>query len=292
MIEVSVIIVNYNTKYLLRECLESIYRHTAHVSFEIIVVDNASKDGSQRYITTLHPHLKWINSPTNIGFGRANNLGAEHAEGQYLFLLNSDTLLLNNAIKHLHDYMQSHAHEPLGAIGAWLTDAQGSPNSSYGDFPTPRSELRYIASTLRPHPKPHAPTEMDVDYICGADIFMRRELFARLSGFDPHIFMYYEETELQWRMAKMGYIRRLIPTPQIIHLEGGSFTNRGLSYSRFMMSQRSFNYYIDKCYSGVKWIVFRAVVIVVRLSIFRQRWSLAERLRAYWLVIEGSCEVR
>ena len=90
--DVSIIIVNYNTRQLLADCLASIFKETSGFSYEVIIVDNASRDGSQDFICQLYPQVIWINSGKNLGFGRANNLGAKVAKGEYLFLLNSDTV--------------------------------------------------------------------------------------------------------------------------------------------------------------------------------------------------------
>lgn len=128
MMNVSIIIVNYNTKVLLGQCLESVFEMTRDIAFEVLVVDNASSDGSEEYITSKFADVVWINSGGNLGFGRANNLGAEHAKGEYLFLLNSDTILKNNAVKIFYDYMQSHKDERIGALGAWLYDDMGGIN--------------------------------------------------------------------------------------------------------------------------------------------------------------------
>ena len=101
---VSIIIVNYNTKQLTLNCLKSIYEYTKDIDFEIIVVDNASSDGSVEAIRESFPIVNVIGSNENLGFGRANNLGAKYAQGKYLFLLNSDTLLIENSIKKLYDF--------------------------------------------------------------------------------------------------------------------------------------------------------------------------------------------
>ena len=101
---VSIIIINYNTKLLTLDCLKSIYQHTKDIDFEVIVVDNASSDGSAEAIRESFPIVKVIEPNENLGFGRANNLGAKYAKGEYLFLLNSDTLLIENSIKKLYDF--------------------------------------------------------------------------------------------------------------------------------------------------------------------------------------------
>lgn len=287
MMEVSIIIINYNTKRMLADCLSSVYNNTQGIEFEVIVVDNASTDGSEQYIRSLFPQVKWINSGGNIGFGRANNLGAKYAMGKYLFLLNSDTLLLNNALKAFYSYAESHKDENLGVLGCWLCDNEGKPNNSFGEFPTPNSEIRYLLGKIGIKKQCNIEEGFDVDYIIGADMFIRRNVFEKFSGFDPNFFMYYEETDLQYRMAQKGYVRRIIDTPHIVHLEGGSFSEEGLTFNRFMMAQRSYNYYLRKHFHGFKYIYFKGILSLIRLTLFiTPNWSLKDKSTAYSLVLK------
>ncbi len=287
-IDVSIIIVNYNTKQLLANCIQSIYGQTDKIYYEVIVVDNASSDGSEEYIRLQFPNVIWINSRENIGFGRANNLGVSQATGKYLFLLNSDTILKNNAILMFYQYMESYAKiDKIGAIGCWLLDNGDNLNFSCGEFPTPRSEFSYIWKKIVKR-KPMALATKDVDFITGADLFLPKDVFRKMGGFDSNIFMYYEETDLQYRMTKSNLKRRIIMGPQIVHLEGGSFIKKGLSFNRFMMSQTSFNYYIRKHYSGFAYYWFRVSLITIRLLLFiTTDWSIKEKLKAYMLVLKG-----
>ena len=287
MDDVSVIIVNYNTRELLADCIESIYHHTHGVDYEIIVVDNSSTDDSEGYIKSRFTTVKWINSGGNIGFGRANNLGAKSARGKYLFLLNSDTVLKNNAIWIFYDYMERYAlKDRVGAIGSILLDINGNPNLSYGRFPSPKSEIAYLRSKLLGETKQGITNNMDVDYITGADLFMSRDLFVSLMGFDSRFFMYYEETDLQYRMMQKGWKRRIICGLEIIHLEGGSFQKVGLTPTRFEMAQLSYNYYINKHFSGIKFVLFRISIMLIRLTLFFNKgWKFEDKLKAYWLVI-------
>lgn len=287
MKDVSVIIVNYNTCKLLSDCIASIYRHTENVEMEIIVVDNASTDGSEEYIKNKFASVKWINSGGNLGFGKANNLGARYADGKYLFLLNSDTILKNNAIWLFYDYMEKHAKaDKIGALGCMLLDSHGNPNLSYGNFPSPKSEVAYLMGKILNKKKQAITGGIDVDSITGADLFMPRDIFMHLHGFDPHFFMYYEETDLQYRMQQMGWIRRVISGPQIVHLEGGSFQKTGLAPKRFAMSQISYNYYIRKHFRGIQYACFRLSLIVIRLTLFFNKgWNFKEKLHSYMLVV-------
>jgi hypothetical protein len=185
--------------------------------------------------------------------------------------------------------MEEHGEaDRLGAIGGFLWDCDSQLGLSFVDFPSAKFELfrlwrKYVKRKPIPTTEP-----LNVDSIIGADLFIPRNVFNALNGFDPQYFMYYEETDLQFRMAQKGWKRRLIPGPNIVHLEGGSFAHKGLTYNRFVMSQRSCNYYVRKNYHGWQWFSFRAALLVVRLiPFFTAHWTLKERLHAYGMVIKG-----
>lgn len=286
--DVSIIIVNYNTKQLLADCLATVFEKTKDVAFEVIVVDNASTDGSEEYIKEHYPCVKWINSGENLGFGRANNLGAKYASGKYLFLLNSDTLLLNNAIRIFFDYAESHQHEGIGTLGSWLLDKNEKPNNSFGFFPCPKNEIGYLLGKYQLPSLSDITEEKEVDYITGADLFIEKRLFDKLDGFDKNIFMYYEETDLQYRLAQRGLSRKIIPGPRIIHLEGGSFENKGLSLKRFLMAQTSYNYYLRKNFHGLNYFFNHVMLCLIRLTLFiTTKWTVSEKIKAYYLVLSG-----
>lgn len=292
--QISVIIVNYNTERLLTDCIRSIHQESHGISYEIIVVDNASTDCSISMLAENFPEVKVVASAVNLGFGKANNRGVEEAKGKYLFFLNSDTLLKNNAIRLFFEFMENCPMKSIGVAGSWLLDAKGRPNSSSGVFPTIRSELNYVFSQLgKKKSKTDIPDRGDppteVDYVIGADLFMEKKVFEELGGFDPYFFMYYEESDLQRRMCDKGLKRVLIEGPRIVHLEGGSFSNKGLTLSRFMMAQTSFNYYIRKYYRGVPYCFFRIVLVVLRLALFfTTDWTFKEKCKAYKLVLKKS----
>lgn len=286
--DVSIIIVNYNTKQLLANCLTTVFEKTKGVTFEVIVVDNASTDGSEEYIKERYPSVKWINSGENLGFGKANNLGAKSATGKYLFLLNSDTLLLNNAIRIFFDYAESHQHEGIGTLGSWLLDKNEKPNNSFGFFPCAKNEICYLLGKYQLPSLSDITEEKEVDYITGADLFIEKRVFDKLDGFDKNLFMYYEETDLQYRLALQSLSRKVIPGPRIIHLEGGSFENKGLSLKRFLMAQTSYNYYLKKNFHGLKYYYNRIILCIIRMTIFiTTDWTISEKLKAYKLVISS-----
>lgn len=215
---VSIIIVNYRTPVLTQACVDSIYSHTKSVDFEVIVVDNYSGDDSVEQLEK-DKRIKLIKSSTNGGFGYGNNLGMKIAQGKYFFLLNSDTLLVNNAIKEFYDYAES--HDPKTLYGCYLIGDDGTYRGSFHYFPA-----LTISSFLRRlfHKQDYTPdyTDREVECICGADMFIPRSAIEECGGFDENIFLYGEEGELQLRMAKAGYKRMLLSSPKIIHLEGKS----------------------------------------------------------------------
>ena len=236
---VSIIIINYNTKLLTLDCLKSIYQHTKDIDFEVIVVDNASSDGSAEAIRESFPIVKVIEPNENLGFGRANNLGAKYAKGEYLFLLNSDTLLIENSIKKLYDfYIENEEKLHIGVLGCTLVDKDLDLIHSGGDFPTiwryifdnPLRVLNKIFKTNKSTFKKFSynDTLTKVDMVTGADMFLSKKKFDKVGGFDERFFLYYEETDMEYKLMKLGYSHYITNITKIIHLEEGS-----MSYSNW-----------------------------------------------------------
>lgn len=220
--DVSVIIVNYNTKLLTANCIDSIYEHTQGLSFEVILVDNASEDGSKDLFQN-DDRIIYLYSPENLGFGKANNRGYSIAKGNYVFLLNPDTLLLNNAIKYFYDSMES-LPDTIACLGTMLQDENGNKASSYGAFITLGQLFKKIGRKVFPFLKSHETIHYPfcVPVIIGADLFIRRSVIEKEGFFDPRFFMYHEENDLQRRFFLSGYRSLLIEGPKIVHLEGKS----------------------------------------------------------------------
>lgn len=285
---VSIIIVNYNTRQLLLDCLESVIAHTRGCSYEIIVADNGSSDGSLEAVREAFPEVVALDLGSNIGFGRANNAAAKHVGGDYLFLLNSDTLLHDDAVTRLWEYASSHPE--AGVVGGCLTDASGAPAMSFGRFPGVAAEIGYLLTRVkgRAFGIPQSREPFEVDFVTGADMMIPRSLYEEMGGFDENIFLYYEETDLQKRIALRGLRRVILPEVGIVHLEGASFGSKGLIYKRFCNSQRSYNYYVRKHFRGPAYLGMRLFLCILRITVlFRSSWTLRERLSAYGLVIKG-----
>lgn len=233
--DVSVIIVNYNTKQLIRNCINSIINETKEIQYEIIVSDNGSTDGSLEMIRSEFPDVILQDNKNNLGFGAANNKGLKLAKGKYIFYLNSDTVILNNAIKIFFDYFENNNVESnIGALGCNLLDKDLKTNLSFGIFPTVKQYYKNIVRQFASeYIKPlisiftrkktffngFKEKYGDVDFITGADLFLKNDSNAL---FDERFFMYYEETDLQNRMKTLGLRRIIIEGPKILHYWGGS----------------------------------------------------------------------
>ncbi len=233
--DISVIIISFNTIELTRNCLKSVYDKTIDVDFEVIVVDNNSHDNSIKMIETEFPKVKIVSNTENLGFGKANNQGIEKSNGKYVFLLNSDTILINNAIKILYDFMEKEANKDVACCGGALYNNDMTNQISYGRFPTIKSLLYYYTfSKIYPETYKNKyfmagilinDLPLIVDYVTGADMLIRKSVLNKTGNFDKVFFLYFEETELCSRFIKNGYKNMIYPEAKIIHLCGQSPLN-------------------------------------------------------------------
>lgn len=244
--EVSIIIVNYNTYALTSACVQSIIDYTNGLSYEIIVVDNASTDGSKEKFEN-DTRIRYIYSEKNGGFGYGNNIGIVVAKGDYLFLLNSDTLLLNNAIGEFFKYAK--LHNPKTIYGCYLQGHDGSYRNSFFFFPA-FTIKDFFKRIVKSHNYQPDYTNREVECICGADMFIPRQAIEEAGMFDDNIFLYGEEGELQYRMMKKGYRRMLINSPKIVHLEGESSGNT----ARYKYGMKSHMYILKKYMNPITYL--------------------------------------
>lgn len=234
--DVSVIIVNYNTSTLVAECVKSILTHTQELLYEVIVVDNNSEPDFQQQIVSALPngqpsHLQFLRLQENIGFGRANNEGLKLAAGRNIFFLNPDTVLLNNAIKILSDFLDR--HPGAGACGGNLYDENLMPAFSLRRMlPGILWEFNELTNTLpqkilygKNNYFNHSSKDIEVGFISGADLMVKREVLQKTGAFSPDFFLYYEETDLCSRIKKAGWKIYNVPQAKVQHLEGQSTNN-------------------------------------------------------------------
>lgn len=227
--DVSIIIVNFNTVNLLIEAIDSIKRKSTGFSYEIIVVDNNSTDNSQQILfERFYSKIIYLPLPENIGFGKANNEGIKIAKGRNIFFLNPDTQLINNAIKILLDFIDIQPN--VGIVGGNLYSLLDKQNYSYcrplpGILTDELSLLTFgLSRKFIKHPYHNATLKpCYVGGISGADLMIRRSVLDEVGNFDPQFFMYYEDTDLNWRVKQAGYKVINVPSAKIMHLDSQSF---------------------------------------------------------------------
>jgi glycosyltransferase family 2 len=252
--DVSIILVNYKTERLLLAAIESVIEKSQGFFYEIIVADNHSGDDSGRIIAqkTWPVQITYIPLDDNLGFGRANNEGIRVATGRYIFLLNTDTLLINNAVQIMVEYMDS--HPSVGICGGNLYDQQMRPVHSFARMPSIFDEICELSLGIIPTITEgknrgfnHTDRPRRVGYITGADMMIRRTALNTAGWFDPDFFMYYEEVELTGRIKKLGYQVVSIPQAKIIHYESLS---SGSSENKIRMRMKSRRIYFDKVHGA------------------------------------------
>ena len=277
----SIVIVSYNTKSILLDCLESLYVSLEYTGLlnksEIIIVDNASTDGTTSKIQSKYPKIVLIQNKENAGFGQANNQGIKKAKGIYTLLLNSDTKLFKDTIKKsLLEIESTH----IDVLGPKLLNKDGTIQQSAGYFPTPIRVIFWMffldsLSIIKDFIKPYHVKESsfyenkhDVDWVTGAYFLAKREVFEN-TLFDPHVFMYVEEVELCYRIKKNA--KQIIYSPKVslIHFKGGS-SDKGVD-AGIIEELNGIKYYYKTHYGWFAYNTIRLILFsgaLLRLLIF------------------------
>lgn len=243
MPELSIIIVNYNVKEHLGNCISSIIDASQGISTEIIVVDNNSYDGSAEYIQqkfTGLGNLKIIENESNFGFAKANNIGVQHAKGDYLLILNPDTILQEDTLSKCMEYYKNN---PLtGALTCKLILPNGKLDlACRRSFPYPSVAIYRMLGLSKLFPKSHRLARYnltyldenetyEVDSIVGAFMLIRKDIFGQVGGFDEDYFMYGEDLDLCYRIKAAGYKIFYYSGTSIIHYKGESTRKSSVSY--------------------------------------------------------------
>lgn len=252
--DVSIILVNYKTKDLTLNCIKSIYEKTTGVDFEIIVVDNNSQDGSAEAIEQEFQNVKVIYNKINVGFGAANNIAIKQAKGKYILCLNTDTLLINNAIKIMFDFMEGKANQQVGVCGGILYDSNNKPCTLGGNLPSLKEvfwkfgirnilKKQYNDKVRTAFSLNEISNSTTIGYITGADIFFRKSILDKVGLYDENFFMYYEESDLCKRILEKHYEIKLVKEAKIIHYGGKSETSSLIQLQRSKVSEL---YYFKK----------------------------------------------
>jgi GT2 family glycosyltransferase len=238
--DLSIIIVNYNVKYFLEQCLHAVSRAIARIEAEIIVVDNCSADGSVQMISERFPQVNLIVNTSNNGFARANNQAIQRATGKYILLLNPDTVVQEDTFVSCLDYMN--ANPNAGCLGVKMIDGKGKylPESKRA-LPTPLVAFYKVfgLSALFPRSKRFARYHLGflnrdqinkVDVISGAFMFIRKSVLDKTGMLDEEFFMYGEDIDLSYRITKEGYDNVYFPNTTIIHYKGESTKKSSINY--------------------------------------------------------------
>jgi N-acetylglucosaminyl-diphospho-decaprenol L-rhamnosyltransferase len=221
--DLTIIIVSWNTSGLLSQCLNSVYETGSRFAFEVIVVDNGSTDDSVAMVGERFPAVKLIRNDRNLGFAAANNQGLEIGSGRYFMLLNSDTIVLPNALDTLIELANQNPH--VGVVGPMLLNMDGSLQKSWASFPSFLSEV--VGQNFRHRtPVPAIPNTFEVDWIMGACMLVRSEVLQTVGVLDDDYFFYSEETDWCFRIKKQNWKIWYTTNTAIHHLGGGS-TRRG-----------------------------------------------------------------
>lgn len=237
--KLSVIIVNYNVKFYLEQCLLSVFKATKNIATEVFVVDNHSRDGSVDYLTDRFPSVNIISSNHNLGFARANNIAIRQCSGDYVLLLNPDTIVGENALDEVVAFM--HAHPKAGGVGVCMLKVDGTPAmESRRGFPTPLTAFYKMSGLCARFPKsrrfghyymgylPWSSAEK-IEVISGAFCMVRHEALDKIGLLDEEFFMYGEDIDLSFRLLKGGYENWYVPA-RILHYKGESTHKSSFAY--------------------------------------------------------------
>ena len=275
---VSIIVVNWNTKSLLRDCLASVYGQSRDIDFEIIVVDNASTDGSKEMIRNDFPKVVLIENIKNRGFAAANNQGIDVAKGRYVLLLNSDTIVLGDCIANIVSFADTQPR--AGVIGCRVLNSDRTLQPTCFMFPSvlnlflSSSYLYKLFPTNRFFGRErmtwwNANDVREVDIIKGCFMLIRREAIEQVGRMDENFFMYAEETDWCYRFKKRGWKVMFAPVGEIIHYGGQSTTQ--IPVAMIVLLRLSILKFIKKHYSWPSHVIARflvALFFAVRLPVW------------------------
>ncbi|HRP31730.1 MAG TPA: glycosyltransferase family 2 protein [Agriterribacter sp.] len=264
----SVIIVNYNVKYFLEQCLSSVQKAGKHLPVEVIVVDNCSADGSCEYLEPLFPEVIFCRNKENLGFAKACNLGWKRAKGNYVLFLNPDTIVGEDCFEQCIEFLRMHSN--AGALGVRMVDETGRfLKESKRGFPSPRISFFKLSglAALFPQSPLFAKyylgnlsefTVHEADVIAGAFMMMRKSVLDTTGGFDEAFFMYGEDIDLSYRIQKMGLKNYYFPEVTLLHFKGRSTPQKDLRYVKVFYG--AMNIFIAKHFGQQRWGVLQIIL--------------------------------
>ena len=247
--QLSVIILNYNVRYFLEQCVFSVQKALEGIDGEIIVIDNASSDDSCEMMKTKFPHIKLIENEANLGFPKGNNIGVAQAKGEYICILNPDTVVAEDTFTSILNSQLPTSNSQLGIIGCKLIDGAGNflPESKRG-VPTPWVAFtkifglykisNYFGKYYAQHLSENESGKVDI--LVGAFMVMKRELYLEIGGFDENCFMYSDDIDLSYLVLKTGKSNYYFHETSVIHYKGESTVRDGTYMKRFREAMQFF----------------------------------------------------
>ena len=265
MKRLSIIIVNYNVKYFLEQCLCSVIKAINNIETEIFVVDNHSNDGSVEYLQPKFPRVKFIINKINTGFAKANNQALMQASGEFILFLNPDTIVAEDSFEKCISFLE--ANEKAGAVGVKMIDGSGFYlKESKRGFPSPLVSFYKLSGLINlfPHSKIFARYYLGhlnnnennkVDVLSGAFMMIKKEVLDITGGFDEQFFMYAEDIDLSFRIQKANYYNYYLAETTIIHFKGES-TRKDFRYTKLFY--KAMSQFVRKHYKGGVTFIFTA----------------------------------
>lgn len=296
----TVILVNYNTKDLTQQCIGSIYKFIPKtITYEIVLVDNASVDGSLEAINYKYPQVHTISNPKNLGFGAANNIGASYiSNSKYILFLNTDAIIVSDIFTPIINLLEQDI--TLSAVTPFIVYPSLEPQTTYGKFPSIISFLfsflklkllfrRYWNNRLSYYVDVKPDKILNVDHIVGVSMFVRKEYFDAINGFDTDYFLYFEETDLCYRLRKRGWKICVYPFVSVIHL-----LNKSMPSSIFklkQMEQSRMLYFKKNSKSDITW-KFVALIAMIKHTFWGIRhFALLSSLKKFWNSYRYVCKL-
>lgn len=298
-VDVSIVIVNWNTRDILRDCLRTIYEQTRRVDFEVLVVDNASQDGSAQMVRSDYPRAVLLANETNVGYAAANNQGIRAARGRYVLVLNSDTLILDGAIDRMVEFADGHPR--AGVLGCRVRNPDGTLQPTCFMFPSVFNSFlaAFYLNKLFPRSRLFGREAMSwwdrsdvraVQVVTGCFMLIRREALDEVGLMDERFFMYAEETDWCYRFGKAGWQVMFTPVAEIVHLGGQSTAQRSeemlvqlrLSILRFVRKNQGRAAGAVVCLNTILFLALRIPIwVAIRVLVPGKRQQASTRIRAY-----------
>lgn len=267
--KLSIIVVSWNTRDMLANCLASVYEHPPTDSFELLLVDNASSDGSADMVRQQFPQVRLIASPVNVGFAEGNNLAVPLCTGAYILLLNPDTVVKPNALQAMIDFLDS--HPAAGAAGSMLLNPDETLQPSCHPAPKLSRELwrLFHLDRVYPYGRYHMHTwditqPREVDVIQGASLMVRHKILDQIGFLDGDYFIYSEEVDLCYRLQKAGWQLYWVPDSQVIHYGGQS--TRQVATEMFLQLYLGKLKYFRKHYGDKAGFVYKLILVLASLA--------------------------